>query len=331
MSNIRALHVHDAANVGRNLVEVANLRGQHWSRTPIPWYYQRQWTGILEHPVKRSRGPIWDAFLAVRSLQADVVHIHTGGLSPHARWLRQPWVLHLHGTDVRTRQYEAGWREKLQFGADHANAVVYSTPELEPHVRNLTSNGTYLPVPVRTDLLPSWEPIPGRVIFPSRWEAVKGGDAQIEVATRLREARPDIELLGLDWGDQADQARQAGVELVSRKSESEFRSWLGSASVAVGQMTDILSISELEALAVGVPLVSSAKGSYYPRLHRLSDPEPAAVAAAVLAALEDPQHASSQQRGREFVAENHDAGVVVEALLKLYDGILRQTGRARGI
>ncbi|WP_035775652.1 hypothetical protein, partial [Arthrobacter sp. H5] len=103
---IRAMHVHDAASVGHNLVAAAREQGLPWSMKSIPWYYRNQWRGLIKHPVLRARPIIWDGTLALQSLRTDVVHVHTGGLSPHTRWLRCPWVLHLHGTDVRTRQYE---------------------------------------------------------------------------------------------------------------------------------------------------------------------------------------------------------------------------------
>lgn len=322
-STIRALHVHDAANVGRNLVEAANELGQQWSMTDIPWYYKRAWTGPLKHPALRTRPVIWDGMLALKSMRVDVVHLHTGGLSPHMRWLKCPWVLHLHGTDVRTRQYD-GWGEKLRFGAAHAGAVVYSTPDLKPHVLNLTDEGIYLPVTVRLDRAAPWQPVERRVIFASRWSAVKGAEAQIDVARRLQAARPDLELLGLDWGEYADGAREAGVTLVPKKPYDEYRTWLGTASVVVGQMYSALGTSELEALAAGVPMVSSAKPSFYPDLHLLGGADASTVADAVLEAIEDPRRSAALQGGKDYIAKVHDAPVGVRRLLDIYAGLLPQ-------
>lgn len=322
---IRALHLHDAASVGRNLVEVANEIGQPWKMTDIPWYYKRAWSGPVGHLVKRTRRTIWDGTLGIQSASADVVHIHTGGLAPHARWLRTPWVLHLHGTDVRTRQYEPGWAEKLKYGAANADLILYSTPDLKVHAANLTDSAVYMPVTVRLDRAPEWRPVRDRIIFASRWEAVKGAEAQIEVARRLKERRPDLDIQGLQWGDKAEGAIAAGVTLVPKKSHDEYRAWLATASVVVGQMTDVLSVSELEALAIGVPTVSSAKPEYYPQLHFLSSPSPAEVTEAVFLILDDIQGAASAQDGPGFIREVHDAKVGVSTLLGMYSGLISRS------
>ncbi len=310
--------------VGRNLVDMANEMGQPWNMTGIPWYYTRRWSGALGHLAKRTRPAAWDATLALKSARSDVVHIHTGGLAPHARWLRSPWVLHLHGTDVRTRQYEADWIPKLRYGTEHADRVLYSTPDLKGHVENLTDRAQYLPVTVRLDRAPVWRPVVGRVIFASRWDPVKGAQEQVEVARRLLRERPDLEILGLDWGSETELARKAGVTIVPKMAHDEYREWLATASVVVGQMTDVLSVSELEALAIGVPFVSSAKPEYYPELHRLSDAEPAAIATSVLSVLNDVRNASSVQDGPGFIGRVHDAKVGVTTLLDLYAAVIEQ-------
>lgn len=324
-SRISALHVHDAASVGRNLVNYANDTGQRWSITDIPWYYNKVWTGALKHPALRTRPIVWDGALALKSLRHDIVHLHTGGLSPHMRWVRRPWVLHLHGTDVRSRQYD-GWGEKLRFGADHAAGILYATPDLLPHVRNLRPRctTTYFPIPVRLDEAPLWSPVSNRVIFASRWEAVKGGEAQVDVARKIIAQRPNTELLGLDWGEDAAAARDAGVKLLPKKPYQEYKQWLATAAVVVGQMTSILATSELEALSIGVPLVSSASHDYYPNLVHLGDTTPEGVANAAVRALGSPEGTSRHQAGKEFIAGHHDVKVGVKLLLDLYGEILSQ-------
>jgi glycosyltransferase involved in cell wall biosynthesis len=327
-ANVRAVHIHDAAHVGGNLVAMAREMGQHWSMTGLPWYYRRSWGPLMKHPASFLRPVVWDSTLALRSLHADVLHLHTGGLSEHMRWVRRPWVLHLHGTDVRTRQYD-GWGPRLRYGTSRAAAVLYSTPDLAPHVANLTDRGQYFPGPIRLDQAPPWQPRAGRVVFASRWDDIKGASAQLDVARRLREARPGIELVGLDWGERASLARSAGITLLPKMQSRDFRSWLATGSVAVGQMTDILAISELEALAIGVPLVSSARHDFYPRLGQLCDPSAESVAAAALRALDSPQQASLVQAGRDFIAAEHDAPVAVRRLTAIYQSVLR--GRQPGL
>ncbi|WP_299165918.1 glycosyltransferase family 4 protein [uncultured Arthrobacter sp.] len=321
---VRALHVHDAASTARNLVDSANESGLSWSTTDIPWYYRKVWTGPLKHPALRARPVLWDGMLALRSMQTDVVHLHTGGLSPHMRWVRRPWILHLHGTDVRSRQYD-GWGDKLRFGAQHASAILYSTPDLLPHVRNLNARTepVYFPVPVQADRAPRWSPTRNRVVFASRWEEVKGGEAQIDVARRILDECPGAEVLGVDWGRDAEAARSAGVKLVPKMSYEEYKAWLATAAVVVGQMSSILSASELEALSIGVPLVSGASSDFYPDLVRLGGTSPELVAQSAIEILADPEIASRRQNGAAFIAQHHDVSVGVQTLLELYGRIIK--------
>lgn len=319
---VRVLHVHDAAMVASNLVDVARELGHPWSRVDIPWYYRRDWNGLAGRLVRIMRRHVWDADLAIRSQAVDVVHLHTGQLSLHTRWLRSPWLLHLHGTDIRTNQYLPRWERTIRYGVERAHAVVYSTPDLREHVERLTDRAVYLPVTVRLDQAPTWRPVEQRIVFSSRWDSVKGAAQQIQVARELRRLAPDAEILGLDWGSETAEAEAAGVVLVPRMDYNTYRSWLASASVVVGQMHSILAASELEALAIGVPLFGGASPEFYPGLVHLSGTAPEEIAAAAVSALADPQGASELQKGREYIAAVHDARNGVESLLRLYGQIL---------
>ncbi len=200
--------------------------------------------------------------------------------------------------------------------------MLYSTPDLAPHVAHLTDSGIYFPITIRLSDAPEWVPVPHRVIFCSRWDDVKGAREQLEVARLLRDSLPDVELVGLDWGERSQEAMAAGVKLVPKMPPVEFRQWLATASVVVGQMTSILSVSELEALAIGVPLVSSADPAFYPSLNHLSGNDPQVVTRDVVRALDDPHTASAQQDGPAFIAADHDARVGVERLIEVYGAVI---------
>ncbi|GAB3545625.1 hypothetical protein GCM10027404_04450 [Arthrobacter tumbae] len=317
--NIRALHVHDAAGVGHDLVTTANEMGLRWQTLPMPSSYKWRWPGPLNHVLIRGRRTLWDANIAMRGRFVDVVHIHTGGLAPHARWVKSPWVLHLHGTDIRTRQYEESWHNKIQYGLQRAARIVYSTPDLAEHVASVNHKATYLPLTVRVEELPDWKPFSGRVVFASRWDDVKGAQTQIELARLLRADYPHLELHGLDWGKRAVEAAAAGVTLSPRMGKEEYTHWIASSSVVVGQMSTILSVSELQALAIGVPVVSSFDQSFYPGLRKLNERDaPGAVAPLINQIVSDPVRAAELQSGRQFIIENHSSRRGVETLLRVY-------------
>lgn len=314
----RVLHVHDAAHTAENLVGAARRQGLRWSRLDLPWFYRRQVGGFAGVAVRKVRRAGWDRYLALRAELFDVVHVHTGTLGEHARFLRTPYVLHLHGTDIRTRAYEPAWAGRIAGALDAAAAVVYASPDLAEHTHRLRPEATYLPQPVDAASLPAWSPQP-RIVFASRWESVKGAAAQLEVAQRIAAGVPGVDIVGIDWGPDAAAAAAAGVRLYPKLPHAEFLELLASASVVVGQMSGILAVSELEALGIGVPLVGGYRRDWYPRLTALGGPTPEEVADAAVRSLEAARAAAAEQDGRGFVLAEHDANVGVERLRRVYE------------
>lgn len=252
-----ALHVNDAAYTGANLVAEARRRGWRWDLMPKAAEAQ-DWSGVTGRARKALLGGSWLARLAVAARSHDVVHVHSASTLHHTRPAAPRFVLHCHGTDVRTTQYDPRRTDEIRAGLRDAEAVFYSTPDLAEHVLPHRADATLLPVPVDVDALPCWQPAPGRpqVVFASRWEAVKGLEAQLDVAERLVAALGDrVEVVGLDWGPDAQEAARRGVRLVPRLDHAAYLRLLAGASAVVGQSAGILSASELEAMGTGAPLV----------------------------------------------------------------------------
>ncbi|MCT1431762.1 hypothetical protein M3G50_13550 [Brachybacterium muris] len=318
-SDVSVLHYHDAADVGRKLVDEARRRGLDARRMGFP-----SWAGWRPDPwripVHRIRREALRWEIRRRARFADVVHAHSGNQGENALAAGKPVLLHLHGSDIRSRQYERHFQRTIRAAVGGAAKVVYATPELLEHVQPLRDDAEYIPVPVSLSDLPDPVAIDRRraVFFASRWEPVKGGELQVEVASLIHELDPDVPLLGLDWGAGASAARAVGVHLVSRMTHGEYLRLMGSARVVVGQMTRILATSELEALMMGIPLVSTYDPVLYPGLARLSGQSPKQMAEAAIAAVRDPGGAAEAQGGREFALREHETGVVLDRLLPMY-------------
>jgi glycosyltransferase involved in cell wall biosynthesis len=324
-TTVRVLHVHDVSFTTENLLAAARRQGLAWQFAPLPWYYRRAFAGPPVGVVRISRRWIWDAALALRSWSVDIVHVHAGQLAMHTRFVRRPVVVHLHGNDIRSRQYEERWRAAILYGMSKAQAVLFSTPDLAEHAHKHRLDAEYFPVPIDTTAVPAWTPAARpRVVFASRWEAVKGSAAQLEVAAELRKQAPDVELVGVNWAERAADARRLGVRLVPMCTHAEYLALLATAHVVVGQMARILSASELEALAIGIPLVGGFLPEWYPGLGVLDDgtATPSKVACAVIGSLRDPEAAAARQDGQAWVRREHDAAMGVRRLLSLYDRLL---------
>lgn len=252
-----ALHVNDAAFTAHNLVAEARRRGWLWDLMPKAAEAQ-DWRGVTGQARKAALGAAWLARLAVAARRHDVVHVHSASTLHHTRPAARRFVLHCHGTDVRTTQYDPRRTDEIRAGLRDAEAVFYSTPDLAEHVLPHRDDATLLPVPVAVDELPRWQPEPGRprIVFASRWEAVKGLQSQLDTAERLVTALGDrADVVGLDWGPDAAEAARRGVRLVPRLDHAAYLRLLAGASAVVGQSAGILSASELEAMGTGAPLV----------------------------------------------------------------------------
>ncbi|WP_448073230.1 glycosyltransferase [Georgenia yuyongxinii] len=323
------LHFNDCANVGANLVRAARAHGWRWGYVP-PAKVRPAATPDQLRGVGKAR---YLPYLARRrsALQrADVVHVHyaTSARLLRERFMpRRPYFLHLHGTDIRTQWLDPAYHEEIRRAAGEAVGVFYTTPDNHEHARQARADAEYMPVFVNFDELPAWQPADRpRVVFVSRWEDVKGLADQLATAQQLRAALgPEVELVGLDWGPGAAAARTVGVRLVPKLSHPAYLDLLASAHVTVGQSTAILSVSELEAMAIGVPLAAS--GEHHPMPDGGAPPlltgTVEETVEQVVAALTDPSATAQTLDVARWVRDHHDAGDHVARLETRYRAAAR--------
>lgn len=320
----RVLHVNDCASTTMHLLAEAHRRGLHWSYQPLAAPPQ-DWSGVRGQTRRAVLGARWVTVLAARAARVQLMHVHSGTVVAHTRLVPRRFVLHLHGSDVRSRLYQSEHRASVLWGLRHAAAVLYSTPDLAEHTLPHRSDARLFPVPLPVASLPSWAPAQRpRVVFASRWEAVKGLDTQLALAAGLRRALgAEVELVGLNWGAGTGEAREAGVELVPRSSRSDFLNLLAGAHVVVGQSSGMLAASELEAIGIGVPVVAALNPDWYPDgAPVLGATGAKSLVDAVADALADPITRSVQLGGRAWLQAHHDVGRAVDTLAGLYERLV---------
>ncbi len=314
---IRVTQLFDCADVGRTLVQEGRRHGMPWRQIQGPWtrgggksaYYRFRAEQALAYPLTQ----LW--------------HVNMGG---RAKWARgafsRPYALTLHGTDIRENYWQEQHHAAMKQDIDGAAHVWYTTPDLREKAERARPDAEYLPAPVDMSELPAWNPS-GRptVIFPSRWDASKGGDALLETAAEVVSAAGgQADIVGLDWGDRAAEARDLGVRLLPKMSKAAFLQALSTAHVAVGQVAGILAVSELQAMGIGVPLVFADAVDGYPEKPAAVHVSRGEVAGAVTEALQDPAALSRTLDGPGYVRRNHGAEGMIPKLNAAYARILEE-------
>lgn len=322
---LKVVHVNDCANYAHRVLAEAAERGYDWGFYPRAEAAPGR-SGLAGAVTYAAQGASWLAGLALRALRADLLHIHSGSMLQHTRFVPKKYVLTLHGTDIRTLQYDPRWQKSIHEGVRRAAAVMYTTPDLREHVIGLRPDAVYLPVPITLPALPQRPEEAARnrqIFFVSRWDASKGAEAQLETARILSSRLPaGFELVGLDWGPRSGEAAAAGLTLVPRMSHQAFLQYLSGCRIAIGQSSGLLGSSELEALGIRVPLYMPILEGLYPDKPPVGwgaavDPE--GLAERLTAELED--FSLLERRaddGGRWVAQHHSTGATVDSLLKIY-------------
>lgn len=321
---MRVLHLNDCAFVAATLTAEGRRQGHPWRHLP---------PGKVR-PAVTPKGPLaplayapYVARRAVEVARSDVVHVHYG---TSARLLRErgiprrPYVLSLHGTDIRTQWFDPAFRPELERAVAEARVVLYTNLDTAEITLGARPDARHLPQAVSPDGLPAWRPRGAqgkpRIVFAPRWSADKGVEAQLELAGALHAAYPGVDLVGLDWGPDAADAARAGVTLVPTMPHEAYLDLLASADVVIGQADSILSVSDFEAMLIGAPVAAlgtrlpSEDGTTPPALEgTLSD-----VVEQVGAALADPAATAGRLGAHAWVTEHHHPARLVEFLLPRY-------------
>lgn len=325
----RVLQFNDCAFVARNMVRAAARAGIKWAYMPPEQV--RPMTAAPKNPLlARARFAPYVARRAVRLRAADVVHVHYG---TSARLLRErgmprrPYVLTLHGTDIRKQWTDPQFHDEIQLAIDGAAHVFFANNDTAENARRARPDAEFLPALVDAAALPAWTPA-GRpsILFVSRWDDAKGVERQLELVRQLSAAVGSrAQVLGLNWGPGAETARKNGVTLLERMPQEDFHRIMSQAHMTIGQATNNFATSEFEALCMGAPL--AAVGSRLPRPDDGTTPPVIEgtqdeVVEQVMAALDDPVAVSNRLGGRDWALPRYDAAAFVPRLDALYAGIV---------
>ena len=266
--SIRILHVNNVASVGALLVEASDGRDELYQPA-----LRRDLHGAfaLASLVLRRGADVFRIRQRYRAGGFTRLHVHYGYFAAMAPGLQ--FSLHLHGGDL-LMDLNGGLKTRLTLSAiTRATHVVVSTPNLLPIAQRYRNDSVYIPNPMA---IPDWRPQPvtrpaPHIMLLSKMDPLKGWPVQIGVIRALRERLPGLTFSFCSDGQLAEPEREAMTrELVaiggsprSFMSRDAFVAQVTSSDFALGQLElGALGMSELEAMAAGLPTIADATAHF---------------------------------------------------------------------
>lgn len=325
MTSTRVLQFNDCAYVARSSVRAAQRVGINWDYLGPDQV--RPMTAAPKNPLlAKARFIPYVMRRMVHLSRADLVHVHYG---TSTRLIREslmpvrPYVLTLHGTDIRQQWKDPGYHDEIQAAIDGAKHVFYANTDNQEDATKARADAEFLPSLIDVQSLPTWRPEgPQRIMFISRWDDDKGVSRQLDLVSALKSAVGDrAELLGIEWGPGARAARDLGVTLLPRMKQNDYYAHLAKSAIGVGQASNYFSTSEFEAMAMGLPV--AALGSRLPRPDTGGVPPVMEggvdeVVEQVLIALDDPQRAVEALGSKKWAIDGYSADNYVQKLEDTY-------------
>jgi glycosyltransferase involved in cell wall biosynthesis len=266
--------------------------------------------------------------LKLRRARYDIVHIHWLTQGVIGSMISRPFFAQAHGSDLHVNLRNPLLRVVTHSVLERAQLVFYVTPNLRAYASEFDSKLRYLPNPVDVSALQRGAvPITGvsRVLIFARLDPVKGVDEIYGAAERLSRT---VELTGLDWGPirrEYVKRYQGLVQFVPPVPHDQVGDFLQKFDVVIGQMHQgILSLSELEAMAAGRPVITGIDWSLYSK----DDPPPVigvmdadGIVAAVEKLRSDKEDVARLFReGPAWVERNHGFARHLKLLEEAYFG-----------
>jgi glycosyltransferase involved in cell wall biosynthesis len=329
---MKIAHVRDVANVGSTLVDGLNALGNQaeliqtqvaGARYPLP-------IKSLFLPKRLQEAVAINKYL--RTNNFDVIHLHVAYMG----WLgimgKYPFFLHCHGIDLYRNLYHPLLRKITVKALRAAEKVFFSTPDLMAHAARIRPDAIFLPNPINTEnfrpMRDGHENRSPRLLFISRLDAVKGPEVAFAAIEELKRRRPEAQVDAFDLGGEVERYRdRTDVNFIRPVSYAEMPALLNSYDIIIGQFKlGIVSMSELESMACGKPVVSYfSYPSFYDEPPPLYSTNDLTILVEYLTKLvDDPSlRREAGEMGREWVVRHHDYLTVARTLETEYAALAK--------
>ena len=313
--------VHDIAGVAGVQARLLREDGHQVDQIPLPaqgagWRWPAK---ALALPVRMA------AFLPVarklRRERYDVVHIHFLSQGVVGLIARVPFFVQAHGSDLHANLRNPAYGGITRAVARRAKAIFYVTPNLPAYLDGFRDKLVYLPNPVELAAAAAPSRVERVLIF-TRLHPIKGVEQIFPAVERLSRS---VRLTALDYGPlAAEYVERYGksVEFTPPIPHPEVGPFVARFDVVIGQMRQgVLGLMEIEALAVGRPVIAAIDRGLYgddpPPVIQASSPDE--IVAAIENLRDHPQDlAEISRRSHEWVERNHGYAHHLNVLERTY-------------
>lgn len=257
----------------------------------------------------------------------DLVYFHYATLAASCRWISCPLVLHCHGSDLR-ENLKNKHRTKTLKALQQAALIFYSTPDLRQYVPQEYFNKSYfLPNAVDIDMFTPADKYHQEraftLFFISKLDRTKGLDVLLPLLEYVGSIGLVDQVYAFAHGNSSEVPLPSSdkIQYFSRVPRAQVQTMMQRSVIAIGQMElGAIGMSELEAMATGLPVIANFKYSHIydtppPLLQAQSYEEACAQLARLFDERERRQLGSDS---REWVIKTHSLPAVSRALRRAF-------------
>lgn len=329
---MRIIHVRDVASVGTQLVRALNVLGHEAKlRTFQESTESNLFLKSLILPRRIREASAVNSYIHDQGF--DVVHFHYANSGWIGTLGRYPYVLHCHGSDVRSDLYSPLRKHLVTYSLKYAKMVLISTPDLYQHVKLIREDAIFLPNPIDTTLFSPDDQGTGTVtsiLINMSLKKSKAPEIAFEAADKIQKVFPNIEIYAFVSGPEFNHFKQYGdVNFIDPIPHENMPNLVNSFDIILGQFSiGSLGMSELESMACSKPVICNVDevlyNQWYDDLPPVFTAESSAGVVEILVGLIESRdlRLESGQHAREWILKYHDYLSVARELIEFYRKVL---------